>query len=88
MTTTNGKHELESLATRLRTTYPQGYLAGIEVHMPHCLMALRAPVHGLDTPVKILQGSYCELRAFENAFDAYEDEEPEEREIDPSVGMI
>jgi hypothetical protein len=79
--------ELESLAARLRKTYPEGYLAGIEIAWPHCLMALRAPVHGLDTPVKILQGSYCELRAFENAFDAYEDE-PADHEIDTSVGMI
>jgi hypothetical protein len=57
--------ELESLAARLIEMYPSVYLSEIEVAWPHCGMAIRAPLHGLDTPRAILQGSYQELRAFE-----------------------
>lgn len=57
--------ELESLAARLIEKYPDGHLSEIEVAMPHCGIAIRAPVKGLDTPRAIVQGSYQELRAFE-----------------------
>ncbi len=42
--------ELESLAERLIEKYPGGYLSEIEVAWPHCGIAIRAPLYGLDTP--------------------------------------
>ena len=57
--------ELESLAARLIEKYPGGYLSEIEVAWPHCGMAIRVPLRGLDTPRAIIRGSYQELRAFE-----------------------
>ena len=68
MTTTNDQHELESLAAKLIEKYPGGYLSEIEVSMPCCGVAVRAPLHDLDTPRAIIQGSYQELRAFEIAY--------------------
>ena len=66
MTTTNDKHELESLAAKLIEKCPGGYLSEIEVAMPYCGIAVRVPLHGLDTPRAIIQGSHQEVRAFEN----------------------
>jgi hypothetical protein len=57
--------ELESLARGLKAKYPGGYLSEIEVSMPYCGIAVRSPLHGLDSPRAIIQGSYQELRAFE-----------------------
>jgi len=42
-------------------------LTDIEIGWP-CKSAIRAPVGGLDSPRAIFQGSYQELRAFENAY--------------------
>jgi hypothetical protein len=68
---TNQEIELESLALDLIAKYPSGYLAkGIEMGWP-CKMAIRVPEPGrpaIDTPRVILEGSYQELRAFENIY--------------------
>lgn len=68
-TTLEAQRELESLAAKLIEKYPQGYLAGIEIAWPHCQMALRAPLRGLDSPRAILEGSWKELRAFEIVYE-------------------
>ena len=67
-TIVEAQNELESLAIRLIDKYPGGYLSEIEVSMSRCGIAVRAPLCGLDTPRAIIQGSYQELRAFENVF--------------------
>ena len=61
------KNGFESTAARMIEKYPEGRITDIEVGWP-CRSAIRAPVRGLDTPVAFFQGSYQELRAFENAF--------------------
>jgi len=64
-TTLEAQNELESLAAKLIAKYPDGYLSEIEVAQSHCGMAIRAPLHDLDSPRAIITGSYQELRAFE-----------------------
>jgi hypothetical protein len=68
---TNQTMELESIARDLVNKYPSGYLAdGIEMGWP-CKMAIRVPEVNrptIDTPRAILEGSYQELRAFENIY--------------------
>jgi hypothetical protein len=58
----------KSIAKDLITRFPEGRLVPeIEVGWP-CRMAIRGKVNGLDSPIVALEGSYQELRAFEQVY--------------------
>jgi len=61
------KTEMETLAATLIAKYPNGYLSEIEIGWP-CGIAIRSPLHGMDSPRAIVQGSYKEVRNFEIAY--------------------
>lgn len=68
MTTELENTELEALVARMIDEVPDGFLSAIEKTEGVFGIAIRAPKGGIDRPVKILVGSYVEVRAFENAY--------------------